>query len=122
MGRNGHHHARWQPAQGKQPKTGIILQVIRKCLVLLACDNYDVYLEWNRSATYTLTAAHQTAYLTGQPAFNRGSPDAGLTVNAMKVLQQKLHDKGYAVGGSTTSWAPAHAKRSARNRRGSSCR
>ncbi|KQU76358.1 lytic transglycosylase [Aminobacter sp. DSM 101952] len=80
-------------------KAGIVLPMGRKGPAFLTYDNYDVYLEWNQSATYTLTAANLATRLAGQPAFERGNPDAGLTGDAMKALQQKLHDKGYDVGG-----------------------
>lgn len=80
-------------------KAGVVLPMGRKGPAFLTYENYDVYLEWNQSATYTLTAAHLAARLAGQPAFDRGNPDAGLTGDAMKALQQKLHDKGYDVGG-----------------------
>ncbi|GAA2875750.1 lytic murein transglycosylase [Aminobacter niigataensis] len=80
-------------------KAGIVLPMGRKGPAFLTYDNYDVYLEWNQSATYTLTAANLAARLAGQPAFDRGNPDAGLTGDAMKQLQQKLSDKGYDVGG-----------------------
>ena len=45
----------------------------------LAYDNYDVYLEWNQSFTYTLTAAHLAARLAGEPASTRAIPRPGLT-------------------------------------------
>lgn len=80
-------------------KAGVVLPMGRKGPAFLTYDNYDVYLEWNQSATYTLTAANLAARLAGQPAFDRGNPDAGLTGDAMKALQQKLADKGYDVGG-----------------------
>ncbi|MBB6464527.1 lytic murein transglycosylase [Aminobacter lissarensis] len=87
------------PIKDNGLKAGIVLPMGRKGPAFLTYDNYDVYLEWNQSATYTLTAAHLAARLAGQPAFDRGNPDAGLTGDAMKALQQKLHDKGYDVGG-----------------------
>lgn len=87
------------PLKDNGLKAGIVLPMGRKGPAFLTYDNYDVYLEWNQSATYTLTAAHLAARLAGQPAFDRGNPDAGLTGDAMKQLQQKLADKGYDVGG-----------------------
>ncbi|MEO5322361.1 lytic murein transglycosylase [Mesorhizobium sp. CC13] len=87
------------PLRDNGLKAGVVLPMGRKGPAFLAYDNYDVYLQWNQSATYTLTAAHLAARLAGQPAFGLGNPDAGLTGEAMKALQQKLADKGYDVGG-----------------------
>jgi peptidoglycan hydrolase-like protein with peptidoglycan-binding domain len=65
----------------------------------LAYDNYEVYLEWNQSFIYTLTAAHLAARLAGDPAFDPRNPQQGLSGGAMKDLQEKLVAKGYDVGG-----------------------
>ncbi|RUM99803.1 lytic murein transglycosylase [Pseudaminobacter arsenicus] len=80
-------------------KAGVILPMGHKGPAFLGYDNYDVYLEWNQSITYTLTAAHLATRLAGEPPFEHGQPQQGLTGEAMKTLQQKLHDKGYDVGG-----------------------
>ncbi|MGB3388275.1 MAG: lytic murein transglycosylase [Pseudaminobacter sp.] len=80
-------------------KAGVILPMGHKGPAFLGYDNYDVYLEWNQSITYTLTAAHLATRLAGEPPFDHGRPEQGLTGDAMKTLQQKLHDKGYDVGG-----------------------
>lgn len=87
------------PLKDNGLKAGVVLPMGRKGPAFLTYDNYDVYLEWNQSATYTLTAAHLAARLAGWPAFDRGNPDQGLSGEAMKQLQQKLADKGYDVGG-----------------------
>lgn len=87
------------PLKDNGLKAGVVLPMGRKGPAFLTYENYDVYLEWNQSATYALTAAHLAARLAGQPAFDRGNPDQGLTGEAMKQLQQKLADKGYDVGG-----------------------
>ena len=65
----------------------------------LTYDNYDIYLEWNQSFIYTLTAAHLASRLAGDPAFDRRTPEEGLVGDSMKLLQQKLADRGYDVGG-----------------------
>ncbi|MFU0503069.1 lytic murein transglycosylase [Pseudaminobacter sp. NGMCC 1.201702] len=80
-------------------KAGVVLPMGHKGPAFLSYDNYDVYLEWNQSITYTLTAANLAIRLAGEPPFERRSPEEGLTGDAMKALQQKLHDKGYDVGG-----------------------
>lgn len=79
-------------------KAGLVLPMGRKGPAFLTYDNYDIYLQWNQSATYTLTAAHLASRLAGDPAFDRRSPEEGLGLEGMKVLQRKLVDKGYDVG------------------------
>ncbi|MBX3568414.1 MAG: lytic murein transglycosylase [Rhizobiaceae bacterium] len=78
---------------------GVVLPMGRKGPAFLSYDNYDVYLQWNQSATYTLTAAVLATRLAGAPPFDKGNPEPGLVGDAMKLLQQKLADKGYDVGG-----------------------
>ncbi|MEO9338145.1 lytic murein transglycosylase [Mesorhizobium sp. SB112] len=80
-------------------QAGVVLPMGHKGPAFLTYDNFDVYLEWNQSATYALTAANLAARLAGQPAFDKRSPQEGLTGDSMKALQQKLQDKGYDVGG-----------------------
>ncbi len=64
----------------------------------LSYDNYDIYLEWNQSFIYTLTAAHLAARLAGDPAFERRNPEEGLVGDTMKLLQTKLQALGHDVG------------------------
>ncbi|MCO5069879.1 MAG: lytic murein transglycosylase [Rhizobiaceae bacterium] len=79
-------------------KAGLVLPMGRKGPAFLSYDNYDVFLEWNQSATYTLTAANLAARLAGEPAFDKRNPEPGLGIDDMKVLQQKLQALGYDVG------------------------
>jgi hypothetical protein len=78
---------------------GLVLPMGRKGPAFLAYDNYDVYLQWNQSAVYTLTAANLASQLAGRPAFDPRQPEEGLSGDMMKQLQQKLADRGYDVGG-----------------------
>jgi len=77
---------------------GLVLPMGRKGPAFLSYDNYDVYLEWNQSATYTLTAANLAARLAGAPAFDKRNPEPGLSFEDMKRLQEKLQTMGYDVG------------------------
>ncbi len=77
---------------------GLVLPMGHKGPAFLSYANYDVYLEWNQSFIYTLTAAHLAARLAGAPAFDRRNPEEGLVGETMKHLQQKLSDLGYDVG------------------------
>lgn len=80
-------------------KAGLVLPMGHKGPAFLTYDNYDVYLEWNQSITYTLTAANLAARLAGAPAYDRRNPEPGLDGNQMKELQHRLQAKGYDVGG-----------------------
>jgi hypothetical protein len=78
---------------------GLVLPMGHKGPAFLAYPNFDIYLEWNQSLVYTLTAAHLAARLDGAPAFDPRDPEPGLESETMKLLQQKLTDLGYDVGG-----------------------
>lgn len=78
---------------------GLVLPMGHKGPAFLVYDNYDIYLEWNESLIYTLTAAHLASRLDGAPGFERGDPEEGLEMQAMKQLQEKLVNLGHDVGG-----------------------
>lgn len=88
-----------KPLRDNGLKAAVILPMGHKGPAFIGYDNYDFYLQWNQSIVYTLTAAHLAARLAGEPPFEGRSPQEGLMGDAMKQLQQKLHDKGYDVGG-----------------------
>ncbi|CCV14831.1 lytic murein transglycosylase [Mesorhizobium sp. STM 4661] len=79
-------------------KAGLALPMGRKGPAFLAYDNFDVYLEWNQSFTYALTAANLAARLAGAPQIDPRNPEPGLIGDQMKALQTKLEAKGYDVG------------------------
>ncbi|MER9882813.1 lytic murein transglycosylase [Mesorhizobium sp. M0118] len=79
-------------------KAGLALPMGRKGPAFLTYDNFDVYLEWNQSFTYALTAANLAARLGGAPRFDPRNPEPGLNGDQMKALQIKLEAKGYDVG------------------------
>ena len=78
---------------------GLVLPMGHKGPAFLSYDNYDIYLQWNQSVTYTLTAAVLATRLAGAPPYDKRNPEPGLIGDAMRELQQKLADKGYDVGG-----------------------
>lgn len=83
---------------GDGPEAGLALPMGRKGPAFLVYRNFDVYLEWNQSFVYTLTAAHLAARLAGDPKFDPRQPEEGLSGETMKLLQEKLQAKGYDVG------------------------
>lgn len=86
------------PLQDNGLRAGLVLPMGHKGPAFLSYDNYDIYLEWNQSFIYTLTAAHLAARLAGDPAFERRSPEEGLVGDTMKLLQTKLQALGHDVG------------------------
>lgn len=79
-------------------KAGLALPMGRNGPAFLTYDNFDVYLEWNQSITYALTAANLAARLAGAPAFNPRDAETGLNGDQMRELQTRLEAKGYDVG------------------------
>lgn len=77
---------------------GLVLPMGHKGPAFLAYDNFDIYLEWNQSLIYTLTAAHLASRYAGAPAFDARNPEEGLQPEMLKVLQQRLQSLGYDVG------------------------
>lgn len=86
------------PLVDKGLKAGLALPMGRKGPAFLTYDNFDVYLEWNQSFTYALTAANLAARLAGAPPLDPRNPEPGLDNEQMKALQTKLEARGYDVG------------------------
>ena len=64
----------------------------------LAYPNYNIYLKWNDSFIYTVTAAHLASRLGGQKNFLSNKPEKILSVEEMLKLQKILQSMGYDVG------------------------
>lgn len=65
----------------------------------IAYPNFRVYFEWNQSFVYVMTAAYFATRLEGAPVYDAGTPDPGLSGEAMKQLQSRLQARGHDVGG-----------------------
>ena len=76
----------------------LVLPQGRKGTAFLLYRNFDIYLEWNKSLVYTITAGYLATRIGGSPRFNAGSPEKGLSDGQMKQLQNKLKARGYDVG------------------------
>ncbi|TKT74131.1 lytic murein transglycosylase [Aquamicrobium sp. LC103] len=81
------------------PNAGIALPMGRRGPAFLVFDNFDIYLEWNQSFVYTLTAANLATRFAGAPKFDPRDPEPGLVGETMKLLQEKLASLGHDVGG-----------------------
>ncbi len=76
----------------------LLLPQGRKGPAFLSYPNFDVYVEWNKSIVYAMTAAYFATRLGGASAFDPGNPEPGLTQDEMKQLQAKLQARGYDMG------------------------
>ncbi len=64
----------------------------------LAFENFKVYLKWNDSFIYTVTAAHLAKRLGGAKKYKHNNPSDILDIEQMIKLQNVLRSKGYDVG------------------------
>ncbi len=76
----------------------VILPMGRSGPAFLATKNFDVFLEWNNSLVYSLTAGYFATRLGGAEPVDMGNPEPGLSFDAMKALQEKLAARGHDVG------------------------
>ena len=87
------------PLETNRPDAGLMLPMGHRGPAFLVYPNFDIYLEWNQSIVYTLTAANLATRFAGAPKFDPRNPEEGLAGEAMTRLQQKLADRGHDVGG-----------------------
>lgn len=81
------------------PPASLILPMGRKGPAFLAYPNFDIYLKWNQSLTYGITAAYLATRIGGAPAMSRGSGAvASLDGPQIKELQSLLNHRGYPNG------------------------
>ena len=77
----------------------LVLPMGRNGPAFLAYPNFDVYLEWNQSLVYALTAAYFATRLAGAPRVGGGGNVPVLSLDQVKQLQELLVRHGYDVGG-----------------------
>ena len=79
--------------------TSLVLPMGRNGPAFLAYPNFDVYLVWNNSLIYCLTAGYYATRLAGAPPLSRGrGPVDPLSLAEAKLVQQLLVKRGYDVG------------------------
>jgi peptidoglycan hydrolase-like protein with peptidoglycan-binding domain len=65
----------------------------------LAYPNFQVYLKWNQSLNYSITAAHLADRLAGAPAMDKGNGTVPeMSLQQVKDLQGLLAKRGYFSG------------------------
>ncbi len=81
-------------------QTALLLPMGRNGPAFLAYRNFDVYLQWNQSFIYSLTAAYYATRLAGAPRVSRGrAAVTALSYEQTIDLQRRLTSAGYDVGG-----------------------
>ena len=91
-----------RPARGKIEAAlpaSLLLPEGRKGPAFLAYPNFQVLFRWNKSFVYVTTAAYFGTRLEGAPVYDKGRPDAQLSLDDMKALQRRLQARGHDVGG-----------------------
>ena len=79
--------------------TSLLLPMGRHGPAFLGYQNFQVYLQWNQSLNYCLTAAYLATRLAGAPPMSRGSqPIPELSGEQIKELQNLLVRRGLQVG------------------------
>lgn len=86
-----------KPASGDL-QASLVMPQGRKGPAFLLYPNFGIYLEWNKSLVYTITAGYLATRIGGTPRYTAGSPEKGLSDGQMKQLQNKLKARGYDVG------------------------
>jgi lytic murein transglycosylase len=88
-----------KPLPADNLKASLVLPMGRFGPAFLAYDNFQVYLQWNQSLSYSLTAAYYATRLDGAPAMHRGGPNIPrISFEETRELQQLLQRRGYDVG------------------------
>jgi lytic murein transglycosylase len=87
-----------KPLPSDNLPASLVLPMGRFGPIFLAYDNFQVYLKWNQSLMYALTAAYYATRLDGAPAMHRGSEIPKLSFDETKELQLILAKRGYDIG------------------------
>jgi lytic murein transglycosylase len=91
--------ANGQPLPSDGLPASVVLPMGRRGPAFLAYDNFQVYLTWNNSLVYSLTAAYYANRIAGAAAMQRGAADIPpVTMEMTRELQQILTRMGYNVG------------------------
>jgi lytic murein transglycosylase len=77
----------------------LILPMGRFGPAFLAYPNFDVYLQWNQSLNYAVTAAYLATRIDGAPPMRKGREGIQtLSIDEAKDLQRMLTARGFDVG------------------------
>jgi lytic murein transglycosylase len=87
-----------KPLPADNLPASLVLPMGRYGPAFLAYQNFQVYIKWNQSLNYCLTAAHLAMRLAGAPPFRRGPEMPEWSQEQAKELQQLLARRGFEVG------------------------
>ena len=88
-----------KPLPADATPASLLLPMGRYGPAFLAYANFQIYLKWNQSLNYCVTAAYLATRLAGAPPMSRGSrPIPDLSMEQVKELQQLLARRGLEVG------------------------
>lgn len=88
-----------RPLDAGTAEAALLLPMGRNGPAFLAYPNFGVFLEWNQSLNYALTAAYLATRIAGEPAMRRGNGTVEpFGAEEVKQLQTLLDRNGFAVG------------------------
>jgi hypothetical protein len=91
-------YADGRPLPADKLPASLVLPMGRFGPTFLAYDNFQVYLKWNQSLMYAMTAGYYATRLDGAPVMRRGSDIPKLSFDETRELQQILEKRGYDIG------------------------
>jgi lytic murein transglycosylase len=92
-------HLDGRPITADAMQASLLLPMGRLGPAFLAYENFQIYLKWNQSLNYAVTAGHLATRLAGAPAMRRaGNEVPVLSFQDLKELQQLLARRGFEVG------------------------
>ncbi len=88
-----------QPLPTGAPAASLLLPMGRHGPAFLAYANFQIYLKWNQSLNYSITAAHLADRLGGAPAMDKGNGTVlEMSLQQVKELQMLMAKRGYFSG------------------------
>jgi lytic murein transglycosylase len=87
-----------KPVPSDALPASLVLPMGRFGPTFLAYDNFQIYLKWNNSLMYSLTAAYLATRLEGAPAMRRGGDIPKISFEETRELQQILEKRGFDIG------------------------
>jgi lytic murein transglycosylase len=78
--------------------SSLLLPMGRNGPAFLAYDNFHVFLDWNESLVYSLTAAYLATRFAGAPRVSPGGTVNSLSLDQIRELQRLLAAQGFNVG------------------------
>jgi lytic murein transglycosylase len=91
-------YADGKPLPSDTLPASLVLPMGRFGPTFLAYNNFEIYLKWNQSLMYGLTAAYFAARLDGAPVMHRGGEIPKLSFEETREVQQILAKRGYDIG------------------------